>query len=71
MEHLHHVHLVLAALQAHQLFLKRAKCAFGIEEVAYFGHVISATGVAMEEQKVCAMLDWPTITGTSSETMAP
>jgi hypothetical protein len=57
-KHLCHVRLVLATLQAHRLFLKRAMCAFGIEEVAYLGHVISAAGVAMDEQKGCVVLDW-------------
>jgi hypothetical protein len=50
---------VLAALQAHPLFLKHGKCTFGIKEVAYLGHIISATGVVMDEQKVRAVLDWP------------
>jgi hypothetical protein len=49
-EHLCDMRLVLAALQAHRLFLKRAKCAFGITEVAYLGHFISAAGVAMDER---------------------
>jgi hypothetical protein len=26
--------------------------------VAYLGHVISAVGVAMDEQKIQAVLDW-------------
>jgi hypothetical protein len=82
-EHLRHVHVVLTALQAHQLFLKRAKCAFGIEEVVYLGHIISAADVGMDEQKVRVVLNcrfqsrpvlssaWPVITGASFETMAP
>jgi hypothetical protein len=41
------------------LFLKRSKCSFGERSVAYLGHVISAKGVAMDEQKVRAVLDWP------------
>jgi hypothetical protein len=27
--------------------------------VAYLSHLISAAGVAMDDQKVCAVLDWP------------
>jgi hypothetical protein len=27
--------------------------------MAYLGHVISMDGVAMDIQKVCAVLDWP------------
>jgi hypothetical protein len=58
-KHLTHLCLVLAMLQEHQLFVKRSKCAFGERSVAYLGHVISARGVAMDRQKVHAVLDWP------------
>jgi hypothetical protein len=57
-EHLLHVHLVLAKLQEHQLFVKRSKCEFGAQSVAYLGHVVSAEGVAMDRQKVQAVVDW-------------
>jgi hypothetical protein len=39
--------------------VKKFKCSFGAQEVAYLGHVISTAGVAMDEQKVCAVLNWP------------
>jgi hypothetical protein len=51
--------MVLAALQAHRLFLKCANSAFKIKEVAYLGHVILTASMALDEQKVCMMLDWP------------
>jgi hypothetical protein len=57
-EHLHHVHLVLNTLRQHQLCLKKTKCAFGVPTVSYLGHVLSATGVAMDSQKVQAVADW-------------
>lgn len=57
-DHLCHVRLVLSTLQDHQLFLKKSKCFFGARSVAYLGHVISESGVAMDE-KVKAMLAWP------------
>jgi hypothetical protein len=50
---------VFRTLQDHQLYLKKSKCAFGQESVAYLGHVISADGVAMDRHKVQAVLDWP------------
>jgi hypothetical protein len=53
-EHLQHVHQVFTALQEHQLFVKRSKCVFGTRSVAYLGHVISETGVAMDNEKVQA-----------------
>jgi hypothetical protein len=32
---------------------------FGASSVAYLGHTISAKGVAMDEDKIRAVLDWP------------
>jgi hypothetical protein len=58
-EHLRHVRLVFAKLQEHQLYIKRSKCEFGTCSVAYLGHVISSDGVAMDQLKVQAVLDWP------------
>lgn len=59
-EHLQHVRLVLDALWAHHLHLKRSKCSFGAPLVAYLGHVISANGVIMDNDKVEAVTSWPT-----------
>jgi hypothetical protein len=56
-KHLHHVQLILTALQEHQLFVKRTKCLFGARSVAYLGHVISEPEVTMDPQKVQAVLD--------------
>jgi hypothetical protein len=58
-EHLRHVQLVLAKLQEHSLFMKNSKCAFGACSVVYLGHIISEAGVAMDAQKMQAVLDWP------------
>jgi len=43
----------------HKLALKRSKCSFGEESVAYLGHIISADGVAMDPAKVAAVETWP------------
>jgi hypothetical protein len=56
---LQHQRLVLTVLKEHQLFMKRAKCAFGCMEVSYLGHVISSVGITMDQNKVQAVLDWP------------
>jgi hypothetical protein len=58
-DHLRHVKLVLEAIRTHQLYLKRSKCSFGEQSMAYLGHVISAEGVAMDSDKVLAVVDWP------------
>ncbi|XP_071674258.1 uncharacterized protein [Lolium perenne] len=39
---------------------QRSKCSFGTTSVAYLGHVISADGVAMDADKVAAVVAWPT-----------
>jgi hypothetical protein len=41
------------------LVLKRSKCFFGARSVSYLGHTISANDVAMDEDKVQAVLAWP------------
>jgi hypothetical protein len=51
-EHLPHNRVVLSKLHEHQLFMKKKKCSFGCSKEAYLGHVISAPGVAMDDQKV-------------------
>ena len=54
-EHLQHLRAVLSVLRDNQLRVKRSKCAFGTFSVAYLGHVISASGVAMDGDKVEAV----------------
>ena len=58
-EHLQHINIVLNALRAHHLHLKRSKCSFGASLVAYLGHVISKGGVAMDADKTAAVAAWP------------
>jgi hypothetical protein len=57
-DHLRHLRVVLAVLhhRQHRLFVK---CSFGVDTVAYLGHTISTTGVAMDPAKVQAIHDWP------------
>jgi hypothetical protein len=58
-DHLRHLHAVLAMLRQHRLFVKRSKCAFGVGSISYLGHVISEAGIAMDPAKVQAVHDWP------------
>jgi hypothetical protein len=57
--HVTHVDQVLQLLVDHQLFLKRSKCAFGVSEVEYLGHIVSHDGVHVDPKKIEAMKDWP------------
>ena len=58
-DHEGHLRRVLMKLREHKLFAKRSKCAFFKEEIEFLGHVVSAAGVSMEEEKVQAILEWP------------
>jgi hypothetical protein len=59
-EHLQHIAIVFNELRAHRLHPKRSKCSFGTASIAYLGHIISADGVAMDADKVAAVVAWPT-----------
>ncbi|XP_074297062.1 putative mitochondrial protein AtMg00860 [Silene latifolia] len=56
--HIDH-HETLQITRQHQLFAKMNKCAFGVEKVEYLGHIVSR-GVAIDPEKVKAMMSWPT-----------
>ena len=57
-EHAEHLRLVLMKLREHRLYVKFSKCEFWLPEVIYLGHVISAKGVAVNPERVQAVLDW-------------
>ncbi|XP_063950102.1 uncharacterized protein LOC135152878, partial [Daucus carota subsp. sativus] len=58
-EHIEHVGSVFQVLQQHQLYVNKKKCVFGQDKVAYLGHVISAAGVSVDEEKIHSMQAWP------------
>ena len=58
-EHLQHLEEVCKRLQAESLYAKRSKCCFGMKEVGFLGHTVSARGLATERDKVQAVQDWP------------
>jgi RNase H-like domain found in reverse transcriptase/Reverse transcriptase (RNA-dependent DNA polymerase) len=58
--HSQHLTKVLQKLKDNELFAKLSKCAFGVTEIEYLGHVISSTGIATDPKKVEAMQNWPT-----------
>jgi len=49
-------------LRKNTLYAKKSKCTFGVKEVDYLGHVISAQGVATDPSKIVAVKEWPTPT---------
>lgn len=57
-EHTRHLELVLRTLREHELYANLKKCEFGKERVAYLGHVVSGEGVAVDLEKIQAMVEW-------------
>ncbi|CAH9089240.1 unnamed protein product [Cuscuta europaea] len=57
-EHAHHLRLVLERLREKQLFAKFSKCEFWLKETGFLGHVISGSGVAVDNAKIEAIIDW-------------
>ena len=61
-QHLRDVREVLAILRQEKLYVKASKCAFGRSELGFLGHRVSASGVAVDPQKVYAVRNWPMLT---------
>ena len=57
-EHEGHLRNVLQLLRDHQLYTKFSKCEFWITEVRFLGHVVSASGVLVDPEKVEAVMSW-------------
>ena len=57
-EHEDHLRIVLQSLKEHQLYVKFSKCEFWLTEVKFLGHVMSASGVSVEPDKVEAIMSW-------------
>ncbi|XP_057444361.1 uncharacterized protein LOC130736560 [Lotus japonicus] len=55
--HLEHLRTVLRTLLANKFYAKLSKCDFGVNTVHYLGHVISASGVGPDPNKIQAILD--------------
>ena len=59
-EHLRHIEVVLDILEKSLFYAKMSKCAFGMIEILYLGHKISAQGVSVDEEKIKAIQEWAT-----------
>ena len=58
-EHCDHLRKVLLKLRELKLYAKPSKCEMFRSKVAFLGHVISADGLKMEEEKVTAVKEYP------------
>jgi Reverse transcriptase (RNA-dependent DNA polymerase) len=61
-EHEQHLRSVLEALRQNHLKAKDSKCDLFLREVEFLGHIVSESGVAVDQVKVKAVKDWPTLT---------
>ena len=55
-EHEDHLRIVLQALKDQQLYVKFCKFMFWLTKVRFLGHVVSASGVSMDSEKVEAVM---------------
>lgn len=56
--HIKHLEVVLITLINNHLFAKYSKCSFGMTQIKYLGHLVSAEGVQMDKTKVEAIMQW-------------
>jgi hypothetical protein len=59
-EHIDYLHCVLAVLRKEKLNANLKKCSFYLDKVVFLGYVVSAKGIAVDEEKVKAVKEWPT-----------
>ena len=57
-EHEDHLRVVLQFLRDHQLYTKFSKCEFWLTEVRFLGHIMSASSVSVDPEKVDAIMSW-------------
>ena len=56
--HEDHLRIVLHALRNHRLYAKFSKCEFWLTGVRFLGHVVSASGVSVNPEKIEAVMSW-------------
>ena len=64
-EHEEHLRMVLQILREQKLYAKFKKCEFWLDEVMFWGHVISKDGIFVDPKKVEVVVNWPRPTNVS------
>ena len=57
-EHEDHLRVALQVLRDHQLYAKFSKCEFWLNEVKFLGHVMPASSVLVDPEKVEVVISW-------------
>ncbi|RDX96732.1 hypothetical protein CR513_20569, partial [Mucuna pruriens] len=60
-EHVEHLHTVLNVLRENKLYENLKKYSFCPESVVFLGFVIRSKGISVDEEKVKAIKEWPTL----------
>ena len=55
-----HLAWVLGKLKEHGLHVKRSKCKWGVSQIEYLGHLVTAEGVKPDPAKIDVISRWPT-----------
>ena len=58
-DHLQHLRLCLEKCRAYRLSLNTAKCVFGVSSGTLLGHIVSKEGIAVDPDKVKAIVEAP------------
>jgi hypothetical protein len=59
-KHIDHLHCVLDVLRKEKLYANLKKCSFCLDKIVFLGYVVSTKGIAVDEEKVKAIKEWPT-----------
>jgi hypothetical protein len=51
---------VLGIIESQQLYAKESQCEFGMIDMLYLGHVIGMNEVQVHQEKIRAIIKWPT-----------
>ncbi|XP_057481977.1 uncharacterized protein LOC130768887 [Actinidia eriantha] len=58
-QHAEHLRIVLQILKDQRLYVKFKKYEFWLDNVVFWGHVISGEGISVDTQKIKAIVNWP------------
>jgi len=58
-DHVAHLKKIFDKLRIAGMKMKAVKCRFGLKEVPFLGHVVSAEGIRPNPDKIQAITDWP------------
>ena len=57
-EHVQHLRIVQTRLREHKLYGKFSNCEFWLDQVQFFGHVLTPEGIYVDPSKVQDVLNW-------------